>query len=278
MDPNNETKPEETKTETETKTGDQEKVTEGKPAETEKQVEGKTDDGKGQETDPTEKKTGMSEAEAELLKENMAKKKQLKELQEENATLKKQFEGIDPEAARTALGKIKEAETKELERKGEWDRLKEIMVKDHQTELDKITKERDELKAEISRRDTAIDDLTIGNGFGNSSYIKDNTILSPSKARVLFGNHFEIENGQIVGYDKPKGAADRTTLIDAKTGQNLSFDQAIEKIISADPDKDDLLKSNVKPGGGSKTEPVKVDTNMPKTTVEKIAAGLKNLK
>ena len=73
-----------------------------------------------------------------------------------------------------------------------------------------------------------------------------------SKARVLYGTHFEFKDGAIVAYDKPAGSAERNILVDAK-GDPLSFEAAIKKIVEADPDKDQLLKSKIKPGAGSKT-------------------------
>lgn len=95
-----------------------------------------------------------------------------------------------------------------------------------------------------------------------------------SKVRALYGTHFEFNDGQIVAYDKPAGAAERTMLVDGK-GDPLSFEESIKKIIDADADRDQLIKSKTKPGAGSVTTgkgaPPKTET---KTSIDKISSGL----
>ncbi|MEZ6841307.1 DUF6651 domain-containing protein [Acinetobacter baumannii] len=44
---------------------------------------------------------------------------------------------------------------------------------------------------------------TVGAQFNQSQYIKQDLIYTPTKLRALYGNHFEIEDGKVVGYDKP---------------------------------------------------------------------------
>jgi hypothetical protein len=69
---------------------------------------------------------------------------------------------------------------------------------------------------------------------------------------VVYGDHFESENGTVVAYDKPKGAEGRTKLIDG-SGNPLGFEAAIKKLVDSDPERDNLVKSKVAPGAGSKT-------------------------
>ncbi|MCY1309996.1 hypothetical protein D9M70_601460 [compost metagenome] len=105
--------------------------------------------------------------------------------------------------------------------------------------------------------------------------------MTPSKARVIYGQHFDLVDGKVVGYDKPRGAANRTALVDS-LGEPVQFEEALRKIVEADPDKDHLLKAKVKPGAGSGNRVTpssagKQDTKTDASSFDKIAAGLKSL-
>lgn len=198
-----------------------------------------------------------SEREAELLKETMQRKKQLKEKDEALAELQKQlkaWEGLNPEEVRNLVQAQKEAERQKLEEKGQFEKVKEQMNEAHQAELQKLQEQIEALQNEVSGRDGMIEDLSIGNTFNSSKFIADELTLPISKARTLYGAHFERgENGKIVGYDKPKGSEGRAPYVDA-SGEPLAFDAALKKIVDADPDKDSLYRSKAKPGAGSSTD------------------------
>ena len=196
-----------------------------------------------------------SDAEAKLIKEVMDKKTKLKAAEEESAQLKArlaQFDGIDPEAVRALLKQQKDAETAQLEAKGEWGRLKEQMVSQHTQEVGTVKEQLTASQAEVSRLQGVIAELTVGNAFASSQFIKEDLTLPTSKVRVFYGNHFEFKDGQVVAFDKPAGAAERTMLVDAK-GEPLKFEDALKKIVDGDPDRDQILKSKMKAGAGSKT-------------------------
>ena len=198
-----------------------------------------------------------SEREAELLKETMQRKKQLKEKDEALSELQKQlkaWEGLNPEEVRNLVQAQKEAERQKLEEKGQFEKVKEQMNEAHQAELQKLQEQIEALQNEVSGRDGMIEDLSIGNTFNSSKFIADELTLPISKARTLYGAHFERgENGKIVGYDKPKGSEGRAPYVDA-SGEPLAFDAALKKIVDADPDKDSLYRSKAKPGAGSSTD------------------------
>ena len=224
-------------------------------------------------------KSGPSDEEARLLKENMQKKEQLKKKDEELAALKKQFEGIDPEAVRKLLAEQKSAEEQALEKKGDYERLKARMAEEHGKEVTTLKAQLEALQGEKSKLAGTINDLTVGTQFGQSKFIGEELTLTPAKARVIYGDYFEVEDGKIVGYDKPRGSANRTALVD-QYGSAIGFDAALRKIVEADPEKDHLLKSKVKSGAGSDSkkasgEPAKEVSG---DSMSKIAAGLKGLK
>lgn len=218
---------------------------------------GTTDDKGGKEVQD-DKGTGdgkPTDAEAKLIKEVMDKKGKIKEQGEKIASLEarlKKFEGIDVDAVNALLKEKQDAETAQLEAKGEWGRLKEQMVSQHAQEVGTIKEQLSNTQAEVQRLQGVIAELTVGNAFSSSQFIKDDLTMPVGKTRVLYGNHFEFKDGQVVAFDKPAGAAERTMLVDAK-GEPLSFEAALKKIVDADPDRDQILRSKMRQGAGSKT-------------------------
>lgn len=233
--------------------------------------EGEGEGGKGKPTD----------AEAKLLKELMQHKSAAQKAKEEAEALRKQFDGIDPVKVREILAQQAEEERKKAEARGEYDRLVAQMAQSHKDEL-AAAEQRVQAAAQVtSTLQQQIADLTIGNAFTASSLVKEELTLTPSKARVIYGAHFEFKDGQVVAYDKPAGASDRTPLVDG-SGSPLSFDAALKKLVESDPDKDQLLRSKIKPGSSSGAAPTVKPPNPGAQDVEvtgaaRIARGLKAL-
>lgn len=221
---------------------------------------------KAEPKDDDQKAAKPSDKEAELLKEVMDKKGKLKEAKSEIEKLKGQlsrFDGIDPDQVRALLDEKKAAEQKKLEEKGQWDELKKQMNEAHAAELSKKDQAVADLQSKLDAANAQIQELTVGNAFSGSKFIADELVLTPAKARVVYGDHFDVEDGQVVAYDKPKGASNRTMLVDGK-GDPLGFEDAIKKIVEADPDRDNLIRSSMKKGAGSKGQ----DVTPPKTEPE----------
>lgn len=222
-----------------------------------------------------------SDEEARLLKENMKKKADLATAATELAKLQgqlKAFEGIDPEAVRKILSEQKNAEEAQLLAKGDFERLKARMAEEHGKETTTLRAELAELKASLGKASGAINELSIGTQFGQSKFIAEDMTLTASKAKIVYASHFDLEDGKVVGYDKPRGDAKRTALVD-QYGNAVGFDEAMRKIVEADPEKEDLLRSKVKPGAGSdskKTTPV--IPGAATDSMSKISAGLKSIK
>jgi hypothetical protein len=237
---------------------------------------------KTKETDKNNENTSVNEEveklkkeKADLLKEVMAKKEKLKE-----------YEGIDASEAKRLLNEKKAAEEaaaaaekEKLEKENNWEALKKQMVEENDKVIkglnDQITALKEELENNKKERET----LFMNNKFEESKYIRENLVLSPNKTKVLYGSYFEVENGELVAYNSPKGSSNRVRLVDAN-GNNLEFDKAIEKIVGQDPDKNTLLKSKAHVGAGSN---VNVTGNgealkQKMSTYEKILQGLNNEK
>lgn len=196
---------------------------------------------------------------AKLLREVMDKKQKLKEAE---AALRA-FDGIDPEVARQLIKDQKQAEQDAAAERGEFENVKTMMAKTHESEIKAKNDEITSLREELAQRDSAVDKLTLGNDFSTSTFLKDNTLLSPAKARKIYGDYFEVRDGVTVGFDKPADSANRTMMVDS-SGNPLPFNTVISKIIDADPDKKDILRSIASPGGGSSSNP----SAAPKVTKE----------
>lgn len=202
-----------------------------------------------------------TDREAELLREVMEKKDKIRSLSETVESLKTQlskYDGINVDEVKALLQERQERERAELEKRGEFDRVKQQMIEEHKTQLTKLQQQMEgkvqELSAQLESANSMIRELTIGRAFSESSFVRDTLTLTPSKARVVYGSHFEVQDGKVVAYDKPAGEQNRTVLVDAQ-GEPLPFDQAIEKIVRADPDHDHLVRSTVKPGSNSRNDP-----------------------
>ncbi len=206
-------------------------------------------------TPPEPKKP--SDEEAKLLKEVMAQKAKAKELQAKLDALK----DIDPDAARAALKEAAELKAKKeqddlkaLEEKGEYARIIEQLNQKNDEQISAIAKERDEARQALAAKEAALLAKEKSNLFANSNYIRDNILISGKKVEVLLGDYFDYdtETGDVIAYDKPKGAKERTPIVDDR-GSYVSFETAIEKLVTADKDFEKLVKSTVKPGAQSKT-------------------------
>lgn len=210
------------------------------------------------EADRIEAEKNMTDAEKEknkLLREVMEKKNKLKETEAERDAAKaeaEKFKGLDLDKIKALLEAEKTREEKELEAKGDFDRLKARIAEEREAEKAAWETERQALQTRINELSGNIDTLTIGNDFGTSKFIQDDLVIPATKARILYGSHFELKDGKNIAYDKPKGSSNRTPLVDA-AGEPLSFDAALRKIVEADPDRDSLLRSKVTPGANSKS-------------------------
>jgi hypothetical protein len=217
-------------------------------------------------------KSGISDSEAKLLKDVMAKKKALNEA---NDRLKisddklKAFDGIDPAKVRELMKAQQEAEDAKLVAQGNWDALKAQMATAHASEMTGVNARVAELQALLDTKDGVISELTIGTSFTSSEFIREELLLTPSKTRAAYGAHFGFEDGAIVGYDKPVGKEGRVVLVDA-SGEPLSFEDALRKLVDLDSDRDQILKSKVKQGSNSKTN---VKSKVPDMKIDTTETG-----
>lgn len=222
-----------------------------------------------------------SDAEARLLQESMRRKEEVARLKGELASLNDLKSRIESLGGLDQLSQLvqaqRDAEEKRMQQAGEWERLRERMASEHDNQLKGVLTERDTVRSQLDQAIKQINELTIGTAFSQSKFIAEEMVLPASKARTVYGEHFDLVDGQIVGYDKPRGAKDRTPLVDAQ-GSPVQFEVALRKLVEADPERDYLLKAKAKPGAASDTRRTQA---APKTEelkgISRIQVGLKSL-
>jgi hypothetical protein len=227
-----------------------------------------------------EEKAKPSDAEAKLLKEQMKTKERLRKAEEDAKTAAEKlakYDGVDVEEYQKLKEAAAEAERSELERKGEYKRIIEQVKAESEKRANELEGQVKEMESAKSKLERQIERLTIGNSFGNSAFIRDKLVLSPNKVQALYGEHFDIVEGNLVAFDKPRGSEDRTRLVDG-SGDPLSFESAIEKIVTSDSDFERIARSNVKPGANSNSTDDKGSEKAadkgPKAGLDRILAGL----
>lgn len=193
------------------------------------------------------------------------------------------FAGIDPAKAKGDAKKVADAEAAaraaeaaQAQAEGNFERLRELQAEDAAASIAAALAERDEARATAAAASQDAAAARRQAAFATSQFFAKETIFAPQKAERLYGDHVEIENGNAVVYDAPRGAAKRAIVMDAR-GKPLGFDDAMKKVIEADPDKDTFLRSKIQPGGGSKTVDGKVE-NAGGDRLTRISAGLKALR
>lgn len=230
-----------------------------------------------------DKGSKTSDAEAKLLKDVMKQKARATELEGQLSQVNeklKSFDGIDLEKVRVMLAEQEELERKRLEAKGDFDRLTKQIVERHTAEKTSMQQQIVDAQSASTSLTQQIAELTVGGAFASSKFVQEDLTLTPAKARVIYGAHFEFKDGKVVGYDKQTGASDRTLLV-GSTAEALGFEEALKKIVDADPDRDQLLRSKMKPGAGSSTVKTgkkdEAAATVAMSSIERIAAGLKSL-
>lgn len=205
---------------------------------------GKTDDNGG-----TNK---PSDAEAKLLKELMALKGKAQAAEQELKAFKDAAGEAKPDELKSLLDAKKEADRLALEKRGEYDRILEQVKTEHTGVITGLEAKIKELTEALDAKDSTLLDLTVGRAFTESAFIRDKSLVPASLARKEFGSHVDIVDGVAVVYDKPRGSAERTPLVDGN-GKPKSFEEGIQALYTAHPDSAALIRAQGKPGAGSST-------------------------
>lgn len=164
----------------------------------------------------------------------------------------KAFEGIEPDTARKALETVKNLDEGQLVTAGKVEEIKAAAKKTAEDQVNAATKALSEqLKAATTERDKLQGDFfseKVGGAFSRSKFITEKVAVPPDMLQAMFGNRFKIENGKIIGV----GLDGQPIYSRAKAGEIAEFDEAIEAMIDAYPNRDSVLKGTGQSGSGKK--------------------------
>lgn len=157
----------------------------------------------------------------------------------------KAFEGIDPEAAKTAIATVANLDQKKLVDAGEVETIKAEAVKSVHEQYKPVVAERDTLKTQLV-------DLRLGNAFGGSKWIEDNLLLPTDMVQARFASQVKMDaDGKFTFWD---GLGNQ--LFSKKPGSEgtpiSDFEEGIEQIIQNYARKDEIVKGTGNSGTGAK--------------------------
>lgn len=151
-----------------------------------------------------------------------------------------EFGDIDPNKAKELAAKAKDIENGKLIEAGKLDEVRQNLTKEYQTRLDA-----EAAKVEALARD--LKETKLAAAFGQSSFVREKLVIAPDLVQNLFQNKFDVRDGKIVAL-----ANDGSPLTSGKRmGETAEFDEALEMLITARPDKASLMRGANNSGGGS---------------------------
>lgn len=153
----------------------------------------------------------------------------------------KDFDGLDPAKARDAITKVQKIDDKQLLDAGKVEEVKAAAVKAIEDKYKPILEERDGLQR-------ALHNEMIGGSFARSKFIAEKVAVPTDLIQSAFGNRFRIEEGKIVATD----GDGKKVYSRSRPGEIADFEEALELLVEAYPNKDHILKGSGARGGGAK--------------------------
>lgn len=152
----------------------------------------------------------------------------------------KPFEGLDAAAARKALETVQKIDAKTLIDAGEVDKVKESIKGEFTGQLKESEKKITELQ-------TRLNAMITENAFTSSQYIRENIAVPVDMFRGAFSQYFKIEGDSLQAFDK----AGNRLMSKKNIGEYATFEEAIELLVEAYPQKDAILKAPEHRGSGT---------------------------
>ncbi|WP_338825230.1 tape measure protein [Glaesserella parasuis] len=170
-----------------------------------------------------------------------AENKQHREAKEKAEAELKKFDGIDDVAkAKEALKTVENLDAKKLIDAGEAEKVKQEVIKGYEQKLA-------DAKALAEKVQGQLHTELIGGSFARSKFVTEKLAMPVDVAQAFFGKHFSIdENGAILAKD----AFGNEIFSRVKPGQRADFEEALEALVDAYPNKNSILKGSGSSGGG----------------------------
>ena len=169
-----------------------------------------------------------------------AEAKQHREAKETAETKLKQYEGIDPEKARAALETVANISSEDKVTAEDIKRIKDEARAEAKKESDAAYGEQISTRdARITELTGTVDKMTLDFEFERSTFIAEQTIVPREMMRSTFGSNFSIEDGKPIARDNNGNQI----YSDKNMGEPATFDEAIEKIVTNHPNRDQIMKA-----------------------------------
>ncbi len=107
-------------------------------------------------------------------------------------------------------------------------------------QFEPVVAERDRLMGELHRE-------KVGGAFARSKFVADKLAIPVDLVEAYFGARFKLEEGRVVAFD-PSGNKMFSRI---NPGSPADFEEALEMMVDAYPNRDHILKGDVQGGGGS---------------------------
>lgn len=151
------------------------------------------------------------------------------------------FSGLDdPAAARKALETVAALDQKKLIDAGEVERVRAEIAKGFEAKLSEERAAREAAESQLYSE-------KIGGNFARSKLIADRLAIPSDLVQARFGSAFKVENGEVIAYD----AQGQKIYSRARPGELATFDEALEVLVDAYPNRDAILRSSGASGGGA---------------------------
>jgi len=152
----------------------------------------------------------------------------------------KAFEGIsDPAAAIKALQTVKNLDDKKLVDAGQVETVRNEAIAAVEAKYKPVVERAEKLERDLYNE-------KIGGSFARSKYIADKLAIPSDMVQARFGQNFEVKDGRIVAKD----TNGNQIYSRSKPGEPADFDEAIEHLVDAYPQKAHILKGSGSRGDG----------------------------
>ena len=159
------------------------------------------------------------------------------------------YTGIeDPDAAIKAMETVKNYEDKKLVDAGEVETVKKNAIETVEKKYqDLIEQKYKPMIGQAEKLEKQLHEEKIGGLFSRSEFIKEKLTVPVDMVRATYGDHFKIEEGNIV----MRSASGNEIYSKTNPGEKATFDEALEIIIENSNHADHIMKGSNKSGSGA---------------------------
>ena len=155
------------------------------------------------------------------------------------------------EAALKALETVKNLSSGELKTAAQVQEIRDAAAKSAQEAVANATraaaeKER-QLAEQVAQLTGDLNSRIVGGAFASSKFVSEKLAIPADITQKFFGDRFKVENGKLVPMDSSGNPIFSAT----RHGEHADFEEAIQVMVNAYPNKDAILKGSGASGGGA---------------------------